>query len=369
MPTLVVTNDFPPRIGGIESFVGDVCSLLDDDVVVYASGPAAAAASDADRGFPVIRAGPLLLPTPTVAARAAELVRRHRITRVVFGAAAPLGLLAPAVRAAGAGRIVGLTHGHETWWARLPGARSVLRRIADGCDHLTVISAFTQARIAAALSPRARARLLRLPPPGDTDRFRPAPPPDLGDRRRVVAVGRFVAQKGLDTLLQAWRRVLDRMPGPAAPPELVLVGDGPERARLEALVVRLGLAAGVRLTGAVPRTQVIVELQRANVFALPMRTRLAGLNPEGLGLAALEAAACGLPVVVGRSGGAPETVVPGRTGFVVSPRDPVELADRLVELLADPVAARAMGTAGRQLVVDRFGLDQARRTLRTALDL
>ena len=288
---------------------------------------------------------------------------------MVFGAAAPLGLLGPALRMAGAGRIVGLTHGHETWWARLPGARSVLRRIGDGCDHLTVISAFTQARIAPALSPRARARLVRLPPPVDSDLFRPGPPRAAADRSRVVAVGRFVAQKGLDTLLRAWRRVVDRTPGRDGPPELVLVGDGPDRPRLQTLSARLGLGDVVRWTGAVPRTQVVVELQRADVFALPMRTRLAGLNPEGLGLAALEAAACGLPVVVGRSGGAPETVRPGVTGFVVDPHDPAALADRLLGLLADPVAAQAMGAAGRRLVLDRFGLDQARRTLRTALDL
>jgi phosphatidylinositol alpha-1,6-mannosyltransferase len=367
--TLVVTNDFPPRIGGIESFVSDVCDLLDHDVVVLASGPADAAAGDGERGYPVLRAGSLLLPTRTAAARAAELVRHHGVTRVVFGAAAPLGLLAPALRAAGVQRIVGLTHGHETWWARLPGARSVLRRIGEGCDHLTVISAFTRARIAPALSPEAQGRLLRLPPPVDTDRFRPGPSRDPADRPQAVAVGRFVAQKGFDTLLRAWRRVLDRHPDGDAPPELVLVGDGPERPRLEALIGRLGLTAAVRLTGAVPRTQVVAELQRADVFALPMRTRLAGLNPEGLGLAALEAAACGLPVVVGRSGGAPETVQPGRSGFVVEPDDHRALADRLTALLADPVAARSMGAAGRRHVVERFGTEQARRTLRSALDL
>ncbi len=159
------------------------------------------------------------------------------------------------------------------------------------------------------------------------------------------------------------------MPGSTAAPELVLVGDGPERARLERLVAGLGLDDVVRLTGAVPRTGVVAELQRADVFALPMRTRLAGLNPEGLGLASLEAAACGLPVVVGRSGGAPETVLAGRTGFVVDPHDHAALADRLLALLADPPAARAMGLAGRRFVLDRFGADHARRTLRTALDL
>ena len=123
--TLIITNDFPPLVGGIESFVREVCELLDHDVVVYASGPAGAATSDRERPFPVLREGPLLLPSPRVAARAAALLRAVGATRVIFGAAAPLGLLAPSLRRAGARRILGLTHGHETWWARVPVARRV----------------------------------------------------------------------------------------------------------------------------------------------------------------------------------------------------------------------------------------------------
>ena len=367
--TMVVTNDFPPRIGGIESLVSDVCALLDHDAVVYASGPPGAAATDAERGYPVIRAGSLLLPTRRVAEELTTLVRRYGVTRVVFGAAAPLGLLGPPLRAAGVARIVGLTHGHETWWARLPGSRSLLRRIGESCDHLTVLSDFTERRISTALSPPARARLLRLPPPVDTTVFRPGRRPDEYGPRRAVAVGRFVAQKGFPTLLRAWRLVVDRLQDLGLVPELTLVGDGPLRTRLERLVTASGLSARVRLAGALPRPGVLAELQRAQVFALPVRTRLAGLNPEGLGLAALEAAACGLPVVVGRSGGAPETVIDGRTGFVVPPTDHSTLAGRLVELLADPARSQEMGEAGRRFVAERFSPAQARRTLRAALDL
>ena len=222
--TLIISNDFPPRIGGIESFVSDLCGLLDDDVVVYASGPAGAEQTDGGRGYPVVRDGSLLLPTPRVAARAAELLHRYRATRVVFGAAAPLGLLAPGLRTAGADRLIGLTHGHEIWWATVPGARRLLRRIGDGCDHLTAVSAFTQDRIAAALSPAARHRMLRLPPPVDVGLFRPGSaasipggppePPGMGghDRPRAVAVGRFVPQKGFSTLLRAWSTLLDLLP-------------------------------------------------------------------------------------------------------------------------------------------------------------
>jgi phosphatidyl-myo-inositol dimannoside synthase len=368
-PTLVVTNDFPPRIGGIESFVSDVCALLDHDAVVFASGPPGASETDVERGYPVVRAGSLLLPTPQVAAELTDLVRRHRITRVVFGAAAPLGLLAPRLRATGVVRIVGLTHGHESWWAALPGTRALLHRIGESCDHLTVVSEFTERRISAALSPRACARLLRLPAPVDTTVFRPAPSQGPRSGRRVVAVGRFVDQKGFSTLLRAWRLVVDRLAGSGPAPELTLVGDGPQRPRLVRLIGTLRLGGWVRFTGALPRSGVAAELQRAHVFALPMRTRLGGLNPEGLGLAAIEAAACELPVVVGRSGGAPETVLDGRTGFVVPPADPPALAARLVELLADPARSLIMGAAGRRFVADRFSAAHARRTLRAALDL
>jgi phosphatidylinositol alpha-1,6-mannosyltransferase len=367
--TLVITNDFPPWVGGIESFVSDVCALLDGDAVVYASGPPGASATDAGRGYPVVRAGSVLLPTPRIAAELTELVRRSGASRVVFGAAAPLGLLAPRLRAAGVVRMVGLTHGHETWWATLPGTRGLLHRIGESCDHLTVVSQFTERRISAALSPRACARLLRLPAPVDTAVFRPGRPSADHGQRRAVAVGRFVAQKGFATLLRAWRLVVDRFPHPDPAPELTLVGDGPQRIRLERLVADLGLNTCVRLTGALPRAGVVAELQRAHAFALPVRTRLAGLNPEGLGLAALEAAACGLPVVVGRSGGAPETVLEGRSGFVVPPANHHALAARLVELLADPVRSQAMGEAGRRFVAEQFSATVARRTLRTALDL
>ena len=366
--TLVVTNDFPPRIGGIESLVADLCALLDGDVVVLASGPAGAAATDTDRGHPVVRRGGLLLPTPAVAREAVRLLQRSGADRVLFGAAAPLGLLAPALRQAGARHVVGLTHGHEVWWSRVPAARAVLRRIGDGCDHLTTISDFTTDAVGAALSPDARARLLRLPPPVDLERFRPAGPSSAG-ASRCVAVGRFVRQKGFDTLLHAWRRVLDGWPAATAAPELVLVGDGPERRALTRLVGDLGIGPTVRMTGALPREGVLAELQAARVFVLPVRTRWRGLYAEGLGLAAVEAAACGLPVVVGRSGGAPETVREGRTGAVVDPADPVAVAEAVRPLLLDPVRARALGAAGRAHVAARFGADAARRTLRTALAL
>lgn len=367
--TLIITNDFPPRIGGIESFVSEVCALLDHDVLVYASGSAGAAASDLDRPFRVIRDGPLLAPTPRVATRAVALLRASGATRVVFGAAAPLGLLAPSLRRAGARQIVGLTHGHETWWARLPAARQLLRRIGDSCDHLTAISAYTERRISRALSPAARRRLLRLAPPVDIERFGPSQRADSREGARCISVARLIPQKGVTTLLRAWRTVMDRARRSGAARELIIVGDGPQRSRLERSVQELRLSDSVRIVGAVPRAEVITHLRRADVFALPVRTRLAGLNPEGLCLAALEAAACGLPVIIGDSGGAPETIRDGETGFLVASHDHQLLAARLDQLLDNPALARDMGSRGRSYVTQYFGSDVARATLRSALEL
>jgi phosphatidylinositol alpha-1,6-mannosyltransferase len=366
--TLIITNDFPPRIGGIESFVSDVCDLLDHQVVVYASGSNGAAVSDRERPYPVVRDGPLLLPTPRIAVRAVGLLRKFGATRVIFGAAAPLGLLAPSLRRAGARQIVGFTHGHETWWSQVPVARQLLRRIGDSCDHLTTISGYTERRIASALSPNARRRLARLPPPVDTERFKPSHAVTRRSTGSCVFVARLIARKDLGTLLRAWRIVIDRSPS-SARRELIVVGDGPLRPRLQRTIEELELSEWVRLTGALPRSEVIGYLQQADVFALPVHTRLAGLNPEGLGLAALEAAACGLPVIVGDSGGAPETVRHGVTGFVIPPGDDQQLAARLSWLLDNPQLAQEMGIRGRRRVCAHFSAESARVKLREVLDL
>ncbi|HEX8510583.1 MAG TPA: glycosyltransferase [Propionibacteriaceae bacterium] len=370
MPTtLIVTNDFPPRVGGIESFVGDVADLLDGDVVVYTSSARNSGPHDRSLGYEVVRAGPVLLPTPARTRQAVQLLRRSGASRVLFGAAAPLGLMAPALRRAGAQRIVALTHGHEVWWATLPGSRSLLRRVGDTVDQLGAISDYTAARIGSALTPAARSRMVRLAPPVDTALFHPGELTAPGSPRRAIAVGRLVRQKGFETLLRAWRLVLDRWSAAERAPELVLVGDGPGRRRLSSLARDLKLGSTVRMLGAMPRAGVVEQLQQSHVFVLPVRTRLAGLNPEGLGLAGIEAAACGLPVLLGRSGGAPETVLDGRTGFVVEPDAPEQLASKLAMLLTAPVLSQTMGAAGRRFVSDTFGTAQARQTLRLALAL
>lgn len=367
--TLVVTNDFPPRIGGIESFVAAACSFLDDVVVLTSRAPGSAAVDDA-LPYRVVRLPGPLLPTRATARVAADLLRTSGATRVLFGAAAPLAMLAPRLRAAGAKRVVALTHGSEVWWTKVPPTRSLLRRIGDDVDALATNSDFVEAALAPALSEAARTKLFRLAPPVDLSLFRPAAGrTEPGRPRRCIAVGRFVPRKGFDVLLRSWAIMLGRWPAAHPQPELVLVGDGPLRRRLDTLTAQLRIGGRVRFTGALPPTGVAAELQGSDLFALPIRTRRLGWEPEGLGLAALEAAGCGLPILVGDSGGAPETVQDGRTGYVVDPRDADALATRIADLLLDPDRATDLGRRGRAFVAARFAVPATRRQLRAALRL
>ena len=348
---LVVTNDFPPRAGGIQSFVHALAAGLPaGSVTVFAPAWPGAAEFDAAQPFPVERhPSSLMLPVPSVARRAARLLHRDGCDTVLFGAAAPLGLLAPALRRAGARRLVAITHGHEAGWAVLPGARSLLRRIGDSTDAVTYLGEYTRVRLARALSPAAAARMTRLTPGVDTSAFRPGAGGaavrerlGLGGRPVTVCVSRLVPRKGQDTLIRAWPEVLAAVPDAL----LLIVGGGRYRAALARLAARTGVAGSVVFAGPVPWPELPAYYDAGDVFAMPCRTRRQGLDVEGLGIVYLEASAAGLPVIGGDSGNAPDAIRPGETGYVVPGRRPAGLVAALVELLTDPAGARAMGEKG-----------------------
>ncbi len=363
--TLVVTNDFPPRLGGIEAYVAQVCAMLDpEDVVVLTSATPGAEAYDRTLPYPVHRLPTtVLLPTRRAGSFAADLLRRTSATRVLFGAAAPLGLLAPGLRAAGADRLIGLTHGHEVWWSRLPPTRALLRRIASALDVVGHISGFTGGVIGSVLPAADREKLTHLPPPVDTSRFVPGSPEE---RPRVVAAGRFVASKGFDVLLRAWARLLRDAEVAALRPLLHLVGDGPAEPAIRRAASRLP-SWSVRIEGRNDHAAMPGVYAGARAFALPVRARAAGLEPEGLGLVFCEAAACGLPVLVGRSGGAVETLDDGRTGWALHSRDVDAWAAALRRVLLEPELAASAGTVGRAFVRERYDTTVVAERIRTAL--
>ena len=367
--TLIVTNDFPPRPGGIQAFLHNMALRLEPErLVVYAStwkrgreGAEATAAFDAEQPFTVVRdTTTMLLPTPAATRRAVGLLREHGCTAVWFGAAAPLGLMAPALRKAGAERLVATTHGHEAGWAQLPASRQLLHRIGESTDTITYLGEYTRSRIAAALSPAAAARMVQLPPGVDEKVFHPGSGGaevrarlGLTDRPVVVCVSRLVPRKGQDTLILALPRILAQQPDTV----LLIVGGGPYEKDLRRLVRETGVSDSVRFTGAVPWSELPAHYGAGDVFAMPCRTRRGGLDVEGLGIVYLEASATGLPVVAGDSGGAPDAVLDGETGWVVRGGSPEEAADRVVALLADPELRQNMGERGRQWVEERWRWD------------
>jgi phosphatidylinositol alpha-1,6-mannosyltransferase len=347
--TLIVTNDFPPRRGGIQSFVYTLATgLPEGTMTVYAPAWDGAADFDARQPFPVVRhPTSLMLPVPAVARRAAAIAREHGCDTVLFGAAAPLGLITPVLRKrAGVTRAVALTHGHEAGWAALPGARSLLRRIGDEVDVVTYLGEYFRVRLARALSPQARRRMVRLAPGVDTSFFRPGAGGEmvrqrlgLYDRPVVACVSRMVPRKGQDTLIRAWPAIKEQVSDAV----LLLVGDGPHAPALKSLT-QSRQVSDVVFTGPVPWPELPGYYDAADVFAMPCRTRRGGLDVEGLGIVYLEASAAGVPVVGGDSGGAPDAILDGETGYVV--RDLPGVVARVTELLRDPAKARAMGEKG-----------------------
>lgn len=369
--TLIITNDFPPKTGGIESFVHEMALRRPEgSVVVYCSSPSPADAAadphfDLRQPFPVVRdAARVLLPTPRVAARARAIAELEGCDSVVYGAAAPLGLLAAELgRNSPVKRQIAISHGHETWWAALPGSREALRRIGRDTDAITYLGEYTRNRLARALTPDAASRMRPLAPGVDAEQFRPGCGGDrirrrhgLGERPVVVCVSRLVPRKGQDMLIRAWPRILADVPDAA----LLIVGDGPHRQRLRSAARGMD---SVIFTGPVPREELPLHYDAGDVFAMPCRTRLGGLEAEGLGIVYLEASACGLPVVAGDSGGAPDAVLDGRTGLVVDGSLPGPAARAVIRLLKDPERAARMGAHGREWIIRNWSWERASERL------
>ncbi len=365
--TLLVTNDFPPRTGGIQSYVQSLAERLPpDDLVVYAPSWVGDAHFDAQQPFRVHRhPGALMLPGEAVRRRAVELIREQGISAIWYGAAAPLSLMTPRLRSEGIVRTVASTHGHEVGWSMLPGPRRALGRIGRSNDVITFVSQYARHRIASALGPMAA--LEYLPPGVRTSIFRPDPLArrrirqtyGLRNVRVLLCVSRLVARKGQDNLIRALPAVLAKVPDVV----LLIVGDGPHAPRLHGIAEHIGVADRVVFTGGVPWSDLPAHYAAGDVFAMPCRTRGSGLDVEGLGIVFLEAQATGLPVIAGRSGGAPETVRPDHTGLVVDGRDIESIAEAAVGLLTDASLRSAWGAAGRAWVARQWNWESSAKRL------
>lgn len=362
-PILCITNDFGPRAGGIETFIiGLIERMPKNSVIVYTSSQKDSEPFDRawseNYGVEVIRdKSTILLPSFRVGRAVRRIARERQITRAFFGAAAPLALLSQGLRRAGVTRIVALTHGHEVWWAKLWPFSFAIHRIGAGTDHLTYLGNYTKSEISRALSQSAQDAMVKIAPGIDTNHFAPqsnsaALRDELGltHKKVIVSVGRLVHRKGQDTLIEALPEILMHIPDA----HLLFIGEGPYKDYLVKRAAELQLSHAVTFIGRIQYADLPRYICVGDIFAMPSRSRLAGLEVEGLGIVYLEASACGLAVIGGKSGGAPDAVLEAETGFSVDGTSPHEVADAAITLLQDPVLASGMGSRGRQWIIDEW---------------
>jgi len=359
--TFLITNDLGPRAGGIESFVlGLLERVVKNSVVILTSYQSKSKEFDQELfekyGAIVIRdRSKILLPTPRVARKAIKVMKEHQSSTIWFGAAAPLALLAKKLRSAGATNIVALTHGHEVWWAKLPLFRHAISKISRNIDSLTYLGEFTKNAMLPAIADKSK--LVKIAPGIDVDHFAPSEidlkliqKHKLQNRRVIVCVGRLVHRKGQDKLIEAMPEILKEFPDAV----LLLVGQGPIRSMLDKSIRHLGLEHKVIFSGRIKFEDLPKYIQLGDVFAMPSRDRFFGLEVEGLGIVYLEASACGVPVIVGKSGGAPDAVIDNQTGLIVDGTNPKEISVAICKLLGDKDLATQMGRQGRQWVVENW---------------
>jgi phosphatidylinositol alpha-1,6-mannosyltransferase len=356
---LLVTSSFLPGHGGIESYLAELCALLRPRLAVMAPASRDGKPLPGELGYDTIPGpGGMLWPRPPTAQAIAENAARLGTDRILFGTPWPLALLGPRLKRRGF-RYAVIVHGAEML---VPGAVPIVSaKLAEAlaeADLLLPVSDYTAGRIRLLLERKGHdiPRVARLRARVDTDRFKPdvdaiaarqkleiAP-----ERRVVLCFGRLVPRKGVHRLI----RVMPEVAGGVPEAILVVAGTGPQERRLRRLALRT--QTPVVFTGRVAHEDVPGVYAMADVFALPVADRWFGLDIEGLGMVLLEAAACGVACVTGRSGGTPEAVIDGETGFVVDAHDGEELADAIVRLLADGQTARKMGEAGRAYVDAEF---------------
>jgi phosphatidylinositol alpha-1,6-mannosyltransferase len=351
--TLLVTNDYPPRVGGIQrTLEALVRHLPPGRVSVLCPDWDGAAAFDRAAPSPVLRQPERFLwPTPETAGRVREAVAATGAEVVLFGATYPLGLLGPGLAARGT-PYLSAAHGFEYWLSIAPGAHALMRLATARAARVPVMCSAFIARVVRTAVPEG-VPVSVMYPGADTEAFRPDLPVEdlrerhgLGNRRVVVCVSRLVARKGQDVLIRGMASIRRRVPDAT----LVVVGGGPYRTALERMAQELAPPGSVVFTGQVSEEDLPRYYRLGDVFAMPCRDRLGGFEVEGWGNVFIEAAACGRPVVVGDSGGAREALVDGETGILVRGNRVREVADAVAGLLADPARAEAMGRAGRARV-------------------
>ena len=352
---LVVTNDFPPRVGGVQQYVWNaVRHLPADRVAVLAPNWPGWREHDQAQPFAVHRwPSTVAWPTAELARRVDSLIREHRADVVLFGHGFPLALLGPRLAKKGV-PYVAFTHGAEVWMARVPALAAGLRAALGQARAVTAVSEYTARTIRKVVPPSVPLTVLYTGV--DIDRFNPhvdgSPVREryrLEDRPVVLCVSRLVPRKGQDILIRGMPLLRKLAPDAV----LLIAGGGSYRAELEQEASRAP-SDSVVFTGEVREEDAPVYYAACDVFAMPCRSRWAGLEVEGFGIVFLEAAATAKAVVAGRSGGAAEAIRDEETGLLVEGTEPKAAALAVGQLLRERDVANRLGAAGRSRVEQQF---------------
>ena len=367
---LLVTNDFPPKIGGIQNYLWELWRRLPaDEVLVYSTPHADAEAFDAAQPFTVVRSRePWLLPQPLLIRRVDRLARSFGAELVILDPAVPVGLIGPHLDV----RYGVVLHGAEVAIpSRIPGARSLLNRVLEGAVGVIAAGGYPAEQGEQSLG---RPLPVSIIAPGvDTDRFVPldhaakqAARKTLGlptEGPLVTSVSRLVPRKGMDTLIRASLEIRRSAPDVC----VAIAGAGRDYRRLSTLIGRLD--APVKLLGRIDPDELSLLVGCGDVFAMLCRSRWGGLEQEGYGIVFAEAAAAGVPQVAGRSGGAHEAVVHQQTGLIVDdPTDAGAAAGAITELLDDDERRRAMARAARERAESESSYDVLAEQLAEAIN-
>ena len=365
MKHLLVTNDFPPKIGGIQNLLWEWWRRLPPDSFAVLTSPHEGAESfDAAQEFEIRRVRePWLLPHPLMVKRINQMAKDIGADFVVLDPAVPLGIIGPKLELP----YMVVLHGAEvTVPGRLPLSKSVLTRVLKNAIHI----------IAAGEYPAAEARraggislpITVIPPGVDTQRFRPLNDEERKTSRRefgvsddaelIVGVSRLVPRKGFDTLIEVAAALRDSRPCL----QVLIGGGGRDAKRLQKLIDKLG--APVRMLGRVTDEQLPRLYGCADVSAMLCRSRWGGIEQEGFGIVFSEAASCGVPQIAGNSGGAADAVLDGLTGKVAqNPSDIAQVANTVSQLLDDSFLRSLMSVASRERALNAFDYDVLTKSL------
>ena len=358
---LLVTNDLGPRAGGIETFILGLLDQLDgSQIVIYTAAQKESADFDAalsaKTGVIVIRdKSSILLPTPAVNRRVRAVMQSYESEVIWFCAAMTLAWMSGLLKRAGARHIVALTHGHEVWWAKLPPFRQIFAQSTKSIDVLTYLGEFTRSAMAPIVA--RSCSMVQIAPGISVDHFSPGVKSEklikeltLEGKSVLVSVGRLVHRKGQDKLLAALPQIIAQHPDVV----LLFVGIGPRQKKLDQLVRQHELQEYVRFVGRVTYDKLPEYFRLGDLFVMPSRSRLAGLEVEGLGIVYLEASASGVAVLAGASGGAPDAVLVGKTGEIVDGTSIDQVALVINNLLDHPLKLAEMGRQGRAWTQERW---------------